>query len=139
MSGAESFEASGDGQRIAVGRWKMTSSAAPELLVVQLRTAPPEDSFELVFTDRRDREGARRGGRRPTPCGRSTRSGQWIRSSNDAEFYSDKGTLEVKESDASHLRGTFDVSGKCGRRREACRIEGEFDLRREKPTSARPS
>ena len=132
VSSAGSFEASGDGQRIAVARWKKTSPAAPELLVVQLRTVPPEDSFDLVFTV--DVTGKAPDAEvgvytlRPLDA-----VGHWIRSSNYAEFYSDKGTLEVKESDAAHVRGTFDVSGKCGRRREACRIEGEFELRRENP------
>ncbi len=128
VSGAESFEARGDGQRTAGGRWKKTSP--PELLVVQLRTVPPEDRFELVFTV--DVTGKAPGAEvgvytlRPLDA-----VGHWIRKGNDTEFYSDKGTMEVKESDAAHLRGTFDVSGKCGRRREACRIEGDFELRGE--------
>jgi hypothetical protein len=132
VSTAGSFEASGDGQRTAVARWKKTSSATPELLVVQLRTAPPEDSFELVFT-------VDATGKAPEPeVGVYTLRpldavGHWIRNDNYGEFYSDKGTLEVKESDAEHIRGTFDVSGKCGRRREGCRIEGDFELRRENP------
>ncbi len=132
VSGAESFEATGDGQRTAFGRWKKASPAAPELLVVQLRTAPPEDRFELVFTvDMTGKAPAAEVGDytlRPLDA-----IGHWIRKGNDSEFYSDKGTMEVKESDAAHIRGTFDVSGKCGRRREACRIEGEFELRRENP------
>jgi hypothetical protein len=61
--------------------------------------------------------------------------GRWSRSATDTEFYSDKGTLEVKESNTAHIRGTFDVSGKCGKRWEACRVEGQFDVRREKPTA----
>lgn len=132
VSGAESFEARGEGQRTAGGRWKKTSPAAPDLLVVQLRTAPPEDSFELVFTV--DVTGKAPDAEvgvytlRPLDA-----VGLWIRNGNYSEFYSDKGTMEVKESDAVHIRGTFDVSGKCGRRREACRIEGDFELRRENP------
>ena len=131
VSGAESFEARGDGPRTAGGRWKKTSSA-PELLVVQLRTAPPEDRFELVFTvDVTGKAPEAEVGvytLRPLDA-----VGHWIRSGNDTEFYSDKGTMELKESDAAHMRGTFDVSGTCGRRREACRIEGEFEVRRENP------
>ena len=132
VSVAGSFEARGDGQPNAVGLWKTKSAAAPGLLVLELRTAPPEDSFELVFT-------VDVTGKAPdAEVGAYTLQpldavGLWIRGGDYAEFYSDKGTVEVKESDASHVRGTFDVSGKCGRRREACRIEGDFELKRGNP------
>jgi len=137
VSGAESFEARGKDPRSTAGRRKLTGSATGERLVVQLRTAPSEESFGLVF-------GIDVTGRAPDaevgsyPLQPLDAVGQWIRGGTDSEFYSEKGTLEVKESNESHLRGTFDVSGKCGKRREDCRIEGEFDLRREKPSSARP-
>ncbi len=133
VSGAESFEAKGDGQRTAGRRWKKISSESPELLVVQLRTAPPEDRFELVFTV--DVTGKAPGAEVGVHTLRPLDAvGHWIRKDNDTEFYSDKGTVEVKESDAVHIRGTFDVSGKCGRKREACRIEGNFEVRGENLT-----
>jgi hypothetical protein len=138
VSGAESFEARGNDPRSTAGRRKLTSSGPGERLVVQLRTAHPEESFGLVFgIDVTGRASdAEVGSYTLQPL---DAVGQWIRSGTDTEFYSDKGTLEVKESNGSHLRGTFDVSGKCGKRREACRIEGEFDVRREKPTPDRPT
>lgn len=138
VSGAESFEARGNDPRSTAGRRKLTGSGPGERLVVQLRTAHPEESFGLVIgIDVTGRASdAEVGSYTLQPL---DAVGQWVRGGTDTEFYSDKGTLEVKESNESHLRGTFDVSGKCGKRREACRIEGEFDLRREKPTSARPS
>ena len=133
VSGAESFEASGDGPRSTGGRRTRGGTAPSERLVVQLRTYLPDETFELVFavdvTGRApDAEVA------PYTLQPLDAVGRWTRSTTDTEFYSDKGTLEVKESNAEHIRGTFDVSGKCGKRREACRIEGQFDVRREKPT-----
>lgn len=133
VSGAESFEAGGDGPRSAGSRRKRSGSEPGERLVVQLRTDLPDEKFELVFAV--DVTG------RAPDAEVSTYTlqpldavGRWSRSATDSEFYSDKGTVEVKESNAEHIRGTFDVSGKCGKRREACRIEGQFDVRREKPT-----
>jgi hypothetical protein len=134
VSGAQSFEAVGDGPRSAGGRRTRGGSEPAERLVVQLRTDLPDEKFELVFV-------VDVTGRAPdAEVGVYTLHpldavGRWFRSATDTEFYSDKGTLEVKESNAAHIRGTFDVSGKCGKRWEACRVEGQFDVRREKPTT----
>ncbi len=134
VSGAQSFEAAGDGPQSAGGRRKRAGSEPGERLVVQLRTAPADEKFELVFavdvTGRAPDAEAAAYTLHPLDA-----IGQWSRGGTDSEFYSDKGTLEVKESNETHIRGTFDVSGKCGKRREACRIEGQFDVRREKPTT----
>ena len=132
VSGAQSFEAVGDGPQSAAGRRKSFAADAGERLVVQLRNDLPDEKFELVFavdvTGRAPDAEAVDYTLKPLDA-----VGRWSRSATDSEFYSEKGTLELKESNAAHARGTFDVSGKCGKRREACRIQGQFDVRREKP------